>query len=414
MSILPGMYRIRQHLDAEQVTDLAGAVGLALADGSVADRIRPGMKVALTAGSRGIDRIAEVLRLIADWVRRRGASPFLVPAMGSHGGGTPGGPVQLLAALGITEDTVGAPVASDPRTLVLGQAKGLPVHCSRAAAEADGIVVVNRIKPHTSCSGQYESGLVKMLAVGLGGREGAACIHKHGVDAIAQILPEMARVVLREAPVLAGVALLENGVDRLKRIEGIPADRILDREPGLLEEARGLCPMLPFEEADVLVVDYLGKDLSGTGMDTHVIGRLFIAGEPEPERPRIKRIAVLRISPGSGGNAYGVGLADVTTRAVVHAIDPMTTHANALASTFVERVRVPMSLPSDREAIDAAVSTCNHPDLSTIKLGRIRDTRHVEELHVSESLLNGLSKPVEILEGPVDWAFDEEGNLSLA
>ena len=407
------MYRIRQNLDAEEITDLAEAVRSALSSEPVAARIRPGMRVAVTAGSRGIDRIEEVLRLTVDWLRSLGADPFIVPAMGSHGGKEQDGPVNLLATLGITEKTVGAPLASDPETVVLGQVQGLPVHCSRAAMRADGIIVVNRIKPHTSFSGEYESGLVKMLAVGLGGRQGAAFVHARGVKAIQKIIVEMAGEVLHRAPVLAGVALLENGLDRLNKIEAIPAEQIMDREPTLLDQARRLRPMLPFEEADVLVVDYIGKDLSGTGMDTHVIGRLFITGEREPDIPRIKRIAALRLSPGSKGNAYGIGLADVTTQAVVHAMDPETVHANAMASTFLERARIPLTLPSDRETIDAAVSTCNHPDLRTLKLGRIQDTRHLQELHVSESLLNSLSRSVDVMEGPLGWSFDDEGNLDL-
>jgi hypothetical protein len=252
-----------------------------------------------------------------------------------------------------------------------------------------------------------------MLAVGLGGRKGAASVHAHGVRAIPKIIQEMAGQVLRHAPVLAGLALLENGLDRLKKIEAIPAEQILAREPTLLDEARRLRPMLPFEEADVLVVDSIGKDLSGTGMDTHVIGRLFITGEKEPDVPRIRRIAVLRLSPGSKGNAYGIGLADVTTRAVAQSMDLESMHANAMASTFVERARIPLTLASDRQVIDAAVSTCNHPDLQTLRLARIRDTRHLEELHVSDSLLHSLSRSVDVLEGPLEWSFDEEGNLDL-
>jgi hypothetical protein len=371
------------------------------------------MRVAVTAGSRGIDRIAEVLRLTVDWLQSLGARPFIVPAMGSHGGQPPEGPVNLLAALGITEETVGAPVEKDPETKVLGHVKGMPVHCARTAAGADGIVVVNRIKPHTSYSGKFESGLVKMLAVGLGLRQGASLVHSQGVKAIPTIIPEMAKVVLRNARVVAGIALVENGLERLRKIEAIPADEIMSREPGLLDQARRLRPMLPFEEADVLVVDTAGKDLSGTGMDTHVIGRRFITGEPEPEVPRIKRIAVLRLSPGSKGNAYGIGLADVTTQAVVRAMDQASMLANAMTSTFVERARVPLALPSDRQAIEAAVSTCNHPDLETLKLGRIRNTLHLEELHVSESLLEDIAKSLEVVEGPLEWLFDEQGNLDL-
>ena len=411
---LPSMYRIRQGLDTDEIEDLAEEVRNALSAASMTERIHPGMRVALTAGSRGIHRIAEVLRLTAEWLRSLGAHPFIVPSMGSHGGEPPEGPVNLLDSLGITEETAGAPLEEDPETVVLGQIEGLPVHCLRTAAGADGILVINRIKPHTSCSGKYESGLTKMLTVGLGGRSGAGFVHARGAEAISALLPKMAHMVLARTRVVGGIALLENGLDRLKKLEAIPAEEILSREPGLLEEAKHLRPMLPFEEAHVLIVDSLGKDLSGTGMDTNVIGRRFITGAKEPDRPRIKRIAVLRLSPASKGNAYGIGLADVTTRAVVRDMDPASMHANAMASTFVERARVPLALPSDRQAIEAAVSTCNHSDLGTLKMGRIRDTLHLEELHVSEALLDSLSESVDVLAGPLAWTFDDQGNLDLS
>ncbi len=411
---LPSMIRIRQDLNAEEVSDLAQTLHRSLVDQQLAGRIRPGKRVALTAGSRGIDRIAEVLQLTVAWLKSLGAEPFIVPAMGSHGGQPPEGPVNLLAALGITEQTVGAPVEADPDTVVLGQAEGMPVHCARSAANADGIIVINRIKPHTSYSGEFESGLVKMLAVGLGLRPGATLVHTQGAHAIPTMVPEKAKVVLRHAPVIAGIALLENGLDRLKRVEVMQADEIMSREPALLEEARRLRPMLPFDEADVLIVEFLGKNLSGTGMDTNVIGRRFLTGEKEPDAPRIKRIAVLRLSAGSKGNAYGIGLADVTTRAVVQAMDPPSMHANAMTSTFVERARVPMALPCDRMAIEAAVSTCNQPDLRNLKIGRIRNTLNLEEMEVSESLLKALTRSVDVLEGPSEWCFDDQGNLDLA
>jgi hypothetical protein len=407
------MFRVRQEVDAEEVADLSQAVGRALEAASVRERVRPGMKVAVTAGSRGIHRIPEVLRFAVEWLRAQGLVPFIVPAMGSHGGLKPEGPVDLLATLGVTETTVGAPVKAAPDTVVLGKVQGLPVHCAKAAVQADGILVVNRVKPHTSFSGTYESGLAKMLAVGLGGRPGAVSLHAKGAKAIPNMIPEMAELVLRSTSVVAGIALLENGLDRLKRVEGIGPEQILAREPHILEEARRLRPTLPFEEADTLVVDAIGKDYAGTGMDTHVIGRLHIAGEPEPDKPRIKRIAALRLSPGSKGNAYGIGLADVTTDSVVRAMDRSSMQTNAMASTFVERVRVPLAFPSDREAIAAAISTCNHPDLSTLKLARIRNTLHLEELLLTESLLQALVRPVQVSEGPLEWAFDKAGNLDL-
>jgi hypothetical protein len=411
---LPSMYRVRQRIGAEEIADVAEALHGALSAEALSGRIRPGMRVAVTAGSRGIDRIAEVLRLTVAWLRSLGATPFIVPAMGSHGGQPPEGPVNLLAALGITEETVGAPVEGDHETVVLGHIEGMPVHCARTAAEADGIILVNRVKPHTSFSGEIESGLTKMLAVGLGCRQGAEFVHTQGVKAMPAVIPKMAQVILAQTKVVAGIALLENGLDRLKKVEAVPSEEIMAREPALLEEARELRPMLPFEEADVLVVDSLGKDLSGTGMDAHVIGRRFLTGEQEPDLPRIKRIAVLRLSAGSKGNAYGIGLADVTTQAVAAAMDLASMQANAMTSTFIERIRVPLAMPSDRQAIEAAVSTCNHPDLETLRLARIPNTLHLEELYVSESLLKALSKPVDVLGGPLEWPFDDQGNLDLA
>ena len=408
---LPPMYLIRQALDSGEVEDVYTAVFQALEAENLSGIVTPGMRVAVTAGSRGIHCIAEVLRATVDWLRGQGADPFLVPAMGSHGRGSAEGQLAVLAGLGITKDTVGAPVRPCATTCVVGQVQGLSVHCSDRAREADGVVVVNRVRPHTSYAGPYESGLVKMLAVGLGLNPGASAVHARGVQGLVRLVPQMARVTLRELPVLFGIALLENGFHRLKRIEVIPAGRIMDREPGLLEEARALRASLPFDQAHVLVVDRIGKDLSGTGMDTKVVGRLYIAGEPEPESPRIRRIAVLRLSKGGGGSAYGIGLADVTTEAVQRATDPVATRANALASTFVERARMPAVFPSDREAVFAAVSTCGHPDPETLRLVRIRDTLHLSELWVSNALLGSLSHNVNVLEGPVDWVFDEQGNL---
>lgn len=403
------MLRIAQPLAADEIEDAAFAIGRALDKGGVAGGVRPGMKVAVTAGSRGIDRIPEALKAVVDWLKKLGAFPFIVPAMGSHGKGTKEGRSEVLESLGIVEKAVGAMIVSESETVVLGQMDGVPVHCSAAAAKADGIVVVNRVKPHTSYCGRYESGLVKMMAVGLGHVPGATAIHARGVRGLCDMVPRMAEVVLDKAPVILGLALIENGLDRLVKVEAIAADKIMEREPGLLEEAIKLKPKLPFAEADVLVVDCLGKDISGTGMDTKVIGRLAIAGEPEPTCPRIQRIVALRLS--GSGSAYGIGLADVTTEALVQAMDPEATRTNALASTFLERARVPLAFPSDREAIRAAISTCANPDPETLKLARITDTLHLDEMFVTQPLLDTISDKVDVLEGPLDWEFDPGGNL---
>ena len=405
------MLNIAQAFDSSELSNATGEVIRALDSDMFSSRIRPRMKVAVTVGSRGIDRLAEVLRGIIDWLKRQDAEPYIVPAMGSHGGGTSRGQTEVLDKLGIREDTVGAPIVPGSETVELGHIEDVPVYVAEHVTHADAIVVVNRIKPHTSYSGPYESGLVKMLAVGLGLAPGAAAVHARGAKGLANLVPEVARVILRKMPVVFGVALMENGFNHLKKIEAIPAEGIMDREPALLDEARMLSPGLPFDEADVLVVDRIGKDISGTGMDTRVIGRLFVSSEQEPEGPRINRIVALRLSQESRGNAYGIGLADVTTRALIRSMDISVTQANAMASTFVERVRIPLTLSSDREAIVAAVLTCSRPGPATVRIARIQDTQNLSELWVSEPLLRSIHKPVKILSRPTGWRFDRAGNL---
>jgi len=407
------LYKVRANLDHDEIPDASAAAKKALDGQGLAERIGPGTRVCIAVGSRGIDRVAELVRATVDWLHGRGAEPFVLAAMGSHGGATAHGRAGVLAKLGVTEAEIGAPVVTDGETAVVGEADGLPVHVAKAALSADGIALVNRIKPHTSYSGKYESGLCKMLAIGLGMVEGATAAHSRGAGGLASAVPAMARLVLANAPVLFGLAAIENGRDRLHSIEAVPAESIVDREPGLLEIAWSLRPPLPFAEADVLVVDFIGKDISGTGMDTNVIGRRGLAGEPDPDRPRIKRIVALRLSPGSGGNAYGIGLADVTTKKLVNAMDPALAKANAMASTFVERSRVPVAFASDREAVAAAVRTSGAGDPSSVGLARIKDTSSLAEMLVSKPLLDKVGEEFEVISGPLDWEFDERGDLDL-
>ena len=407
----PRVLRVRQQFDRAEIADAAAETRAALSESGLADRVKPGLSIAITAGSRGIDRIIAVLSALVAWLKGHQAKPFLVPAMGSHGGATAEGQLALLQSLGITEAAVGAPIRSSMETVVLGRVDGLPVHLDRLAAQADGIVVVNRIKPHTSYHGPCESGLVKMLAVGLGKREGAEAVHKRGPRALRTTVPRMAEFILTKAPVLFGLALIEGAYDRLARIEAVPAEAMLSREPGLLAEAKARMPGLPFHEIDVLVVDQIGKEISGTGMDTNVIGRLHIAGEPEPELPRIHRIVALDLSPASAGSAYGVGLADLTTERLVKKIDLALVRENALASTFLERAKIPLAFPCDREAIEAALACSWCEDGAKARLVRIQDTLHLAEMMVSEELASRSLAPLEILSGPEPLGFDEQGNL---
>jgi len=408
---LPRVLRVRRQFDRAEIADVPAEVRRVLEAAGLAERIRPGLSIAVTAGSRGIDRMVEVLAALVTWLKEHGAKPFLVPAMGSHGGATAEGQAALLAGLGITETSAGAPIRSSMETRVLGVVDGLPVHLDRLAAEADGIVVVNRIKPHTSYHGPCESGLIKMLAVGLGKREGAEAVHRRGPRALRDTVPRMAEFILARASVFFGLALVENAFDRLARIEAVPAGAMLSREPGLLAEAEARLPSLPFHEIDVLVVDRIGKEISGTGLDTNVIGRLHIAGEPEPELPRIRRIVALDLSPGAQGGAYGIGLADVTTERLVRKIDPAQVRENALASTFLERAKVPIAFATDREAIAAALACSWCEDPARGRLVRIQDTLHLAELMVSEDLAQRSLAPLEIISGPEPICFNAEGNL---
>jgi len=407
----PRVLRVRQQFDRTEIADVPAEVKAVLAASGLAQKIRPGMSIAVTAGSRGIDRMVEILSSLVAWLKEHQAKPFLVPAMGSHGGATAEGQLALLQSLGITEASVGAPIRSSMETVLLGLVDGLPVHLDRFAAEADGIVVVNRIKPHTSYHGPCESGLVKMLAVGLGKREGAEAVHKRGPRALRRTVPRMAEFILTQAPVLFGLALLEGAYDRLARIEAVPAGAMLGREPGLLAEAKARLPGLPFHEIDVLVVDRIGKEISGTGMDTNVIGRLNIAGEAEPDLPRIRRIVALDLSPATGGSAYGIGLADLTTERLVRKIDPALVRENALASTFLERVKVPLAFPNDREALAAALACSWCEDGAKARLVRIQDTLHLAEMIVSEELAGRSLVPLQTLSGPEPLRFDSAGNL---
>ncbi len=406
--LLPRLARVRQNLPSNSIDDVPAQVKSALSEFS--GLIRPGDMIALTAGSRGIDRIPQVLAEVVEWLLDQGAKPFIVPAMGSHGGATAEGQLKLLASLGITQDSVRAPIVSDMQTVIIDEVGGFPVHLDRAASQAQGIIVVNRIKPHTSFRGDHESGLAKMIAVGLGKVQGASLIHSRGPRSLRQLIPAMASAVIKNTNVTLGLGLIENARDKIASIHAMPGHQIMAQEPGLLAQARTLMPRLPFKELDVLVVDRMGKDISGTGMDTNVIGRLGIRGETEPDDPLIKRIAVLDLSPRSGGSAYGIGLSDITTNRLVEKIDHQTTTANALAATFVERARIPLQFASDRDAIEAAISTC-WAGPGKLRLARICDTLHLEEFLATPAALAQATTELEVIEQNVEWVFDESSNL---
>lgn len=412
---LPNMYRIRQRMDAACIP--AGELGPTLLEQlsrpELAGQIKPGMRIALTCGSRGIDQYALLTRTIVDFVRGRGAQPFIVAAMGSHGGATEEGQREILESYGITQEAMGCPVLCRMETAEVGRTpEGKAVHMDRSALEADGIILFNRVKPHTSFRGPYESGLMKMMAIGLGKQHGAADIHGQSAAIMHRLVEEYGRCILENAPVLGGIAILENAYDKTCHIQCLLPDEILTEEPKLLKRAYGTIARLPFERCDVLVVDRIGKNISGDGMDPNVTGRFCTAYASGGIRA--EKVVVLGLTPETHGNAQGMGLADCTTRRLTRQMKLEATYPTGVTNTFLHLMKIPMVMDNDREAIQLALCCCPEAeDQARKKLIRIPDTAHIEYMEISEGLLpQALADPrIEVLEGPRPWSFDADGNL---
>lgn len=405
---LPRMIKVRQNFHAPEIENVATEVQRAIAEAGVLSRIKPGDRVAIAVGSRGIAELPTLVRETVRAVRSTGGEPFLVPAMGSHGGATAKGQVEVLAHLGITEGTVGAPILSAMDPVEVGRLpSGLPVYTDKHAYHADKVVVINRIKPHTAFRGPVESGLMKMITIGLGKQKGAAAAHAYSFKYMAKHVPEMARIVMQNVPIIFGLATIENAYDRPAAIVAVPAEKLEETEPALLVKAKSLMPRLLFDPIDVLVVDEIGKDISGDGMDPNITGRY-----PTPYAsggPKITRVVVLSLTDSSDGNANGIGLADLTTEKVFRAIQWEKGYVNALTSTVLDTVRLPMWLQSERLAVKAAVKTSNCFDLTQVRLVRIQNTLSLREIWISESLLPEAKQrqDVEILGGPEQMELED-------
>lgn len=410
---LPRMVRVRQVFRDDALPDVAAALRAEIAAPAIAQRIKPGARIAVAVGSRGLADLPLVVSVVVDELKRRGAQPFIVPSMGSHGGATAEGQQALLAALGVTEASAGCPIVSSMETVELGKLpNGLPVYMDQQSMLSDGIVVINRVKPHTSFSGASESGLVKMLSIGLGKQRGAESCHAAGMGQMAQNIVDMARMKLAKAPVLFGVATLENASERISRVAAVPAESLIERDAELLAEARRAMPSIPFTPLDVLVIDRMGKEFSGTGMDPHITGRTTTPFVTVAQK--VTRMVVLDLSDKSKGNATGMGLADVCTRRLADKVDYESTYANHLTSTVIWHAKVPMTMPTDQRAIQAAAKTSNVADLAALRIVRIPNTLHLEHMAVSEAMLEEAARhpAVEVLGDPQPWAFDAEGTLT--
>ncbi|MDB5049150.1 MAG: hypothetical protein JWO30_2221 [Fibrobacteres bacterium] len=366
-------------------------------------------RIAIGVGSRGITDLQPMVRRVVDRVKAAGASPFIVPAMGSHGGATPEGQLEVLASLGITEAAMGCPLEATMDTVELGRtATGVAAHFDAIAAGADGVILINRVKMHTSFHGPLESGLHKMLAIGMGKEKAATLLHSRGPDGLRDDMPEVARLLLAKVPFLAGFGVVEDGTHRPVALKGLSAAELEAGEGELLKLARSLAPGLPFADLDVLVVECMGKDISGTGMDTNVIGRLRIPGKPEPESPRVKAIVVCDLTEATHGNALGMGLADFATRRLADKVDFRLTAKNVLASGFLERGRVPLVLADETEALAAAIDHVyrERPEKKAgARVVGIRSTLDLQEFLVSENLIEAARKLPGYLEDSGPGAF---------
>ena len=396
------------------VKSVKNAVWRALENSHRLTALPSGSSVALAVGSRGIACLPEVVAAAAAWLKEHGLRPFIVPAMGSHGGATAEGQAGLLAELGISESRVGAPVSATMETVDLGHtAHGINCRFDKNAASADGVLVINRVKSHTSFARPIESGLIKMLAVGLGKAEGARNVHRLGTKGLAEVLPALAMVALSRGPVAYGLALMENPAKELVRVEGVEPEDFFTAEERLLKEAKRLLARLPFDQLDVLVVMWLGKNISGICMDYAVTGRTDIRGLANPSKPFVHKLAALRLTPESHGNAMGLGVADFTTRSLVESLDLNAFYTNAMTATFVEKGKIPIVLPDEKSAVQAALATCWRLEDEPVRMAVIKSTLDLDRIWVSEALASELTirEDVDLPGAPANLSFNQAGEI---
>lgn len=409
---LPRMVKVRQYFEKPVIEKVETELIKKLYDKDMMSKIKPGQNIAIAAGSRGITNLPLMIKLLVREIKKAGGVPFVFPAMGSHGGATAEGQKDMLRGMGITEEYIDAPIKATMEVVQVGVSEnGLPAYVDKYAYEADAIVIINRIKPHVAFRGNYESGLMKMITIGVGKQKGADICHELGFGKMAENIPAIARVVLQKTNLIFGVAILENAYHETCRIEVLKKEEIETEEPALQEEAKRLSPRIYFDSLDVAIVDEIGKDISGTGFDTNVLGRYhtpFISGGPQ-----ITRAAVLDITDRSHGNGNGLGILDFTTKRAFNKFDFEQSYPNSLTSTVPTSIKIPMVLKSDKQAIQAAIKTCNILNKENVRMVRIKNTICLGEIEMSENLLNEAraNKYLEIISEPYELAFDEYGNL---
>ncbi|MDY4488257.1 MAG: lactate racemase domain-containing protein [Candidatus Limivicinus sp.] len=409
---IPRMVPVRQNFDREKLVDVAAEVRKELDRDEVKAKIRPGMSIAITAGSRGIDNLALVIRELVAFLKEQGAEPFVIPAMGSHGGSTAEGQKAVITEYGVTEDYVGCPVRATMETKEIGRLDdGRPILINRLAAEADGIISLNRIKAHTAFRGRYESGVMKMLTIGLGCQAGAEVCHRQGILHLGPNVEKFAFGILANANVILGVGLIENAYDETVKIRVMTKEQIPEEEPLLLDYAKSKMARILFDRVDVMIVDYIGKNISGEGMDPNIAGRWIV--------PTIKggidatRIGILDLTDETLGNFVGLGMADTCSKRVIEKISTENTYPNSLTSTVTELCKLPMYFDNHMRTIQATIKMVPAKSPEEITMIRINSTLAMDTIWISENMLDqARSIPgIEILGEPEYMQFDENGNL---
>ena len=411
---LPKMFRVKQKFPRQRIAveEIPGIIEHLLSAEKFASKVKPGMRIAITAGSRGVANVALTTKCIADFVKKQGATPFIVPSMGSHGGATAEGQREILEGYGITEEYVGCPIISSMEVKNIGLTEdGREVFIDKHAAEADGIIIGCRIKPHTAFRGPYESGIMKMMAIGLGKQYGAQVCHEAGFKNMAKNVPMFGKAIIQNAPILFAVPTIENAYDETSKITAVIADEIEEKEPGLLKEAFANMPRILVDSCDVLVVDQIGKNFSGDGMDPNITGTFctpYATGGIDAQR-----VCVLDLSPETHGNGIGLGYSSATTKRVFDKLDLAAMYPNAITCTVLGGVRIPIVMESDREAIQVCVQTCNEIDKENPRIVRIPNSLHIDHIMLSEAYYEEIKEnpDIEIESEPAYLPFDDDGNL---
>ena len=405
---LPNMIKIRQKFSLPKINNVYDEILKDFNDKNTNSRIKPGMTVAIGCGSRGIANISEATKAVVDFLLKCGAKPFIFPAMGSHGGATADGQVKVLADYGITEDSMGCPIKSSMEVIELSKLDtGMPIYIDKHASEADGIVVISRIKPHTNFRAPIESGIVKMLTIGMGKIAGATELHSYGMDTFIDLLPKACAEIISKKNILFGVGLVENAADETAIAEIVHAENIFSREIELQKIAKNYMPRLLFDEIDVLVIDQIGKNISGAGMDPNITGRNS-GGVKWDVKPDVKKIVVLGLTPETHGNATGIGMADVITYEVYKDLDISKTYANVITSTYLDGAAIPVIMNTSEEAIKLAAKTVNRVKVKDLKIVRIKNTLELIHIEISENMFDIVSSSnnsFEVIGKPYPWKF---------